>query len=387
MADGANYRLKGFDEYEIVLGDQLRGERATMGKSLLDVQRDLKIKASYIAAIENCDLEVFTNTGFIAGYVRSYARYLGLDPEVIYSQFCNESGFSNGTGKVDFQIAKAGNNIQRRSGPKSNWKPGQIGQIEEKNNNFVNLMSNFAPVFVLLLVIVGTGFGAMSVLKEVQKIDVVALEEPPDELMEMSINKANNLLLSSKKDIYSSEELALPVFESRDKALSMLKPEALTALADVAVVQPNIYKKEELFQLDNDINESKITTNNFPDPVVRTNPDIPKVELLAMTPAWVRVKNMDGDIILEKTLGKRETFSISKEIFSGELRAGNAQNVYFIIDKEVFGPLSETKSVVKKVSLNPKSIKDIWGISLEATADYLKLGQDDIFLNTAENME
>ena len=56
MADGANYTLKGFDEYEILLGDALRGERATMGKSLLDVQIDLKIKASYIAAIENCDL-------------------------------------------------------------------------------------------------------------------------------------------------------------------------------------------------------------------------------------------------------------------------------------------------------------------------------------------
>ena len=48
MADGVNYSLKGFDQYDILLGDELRGERATIGKSLLDVQRDLKIKASYI---------------------------------------------------------------------------------------------------------------------------------------------------------------------------------------------------------------------------------------------------------------------------------------------------------------------------------------------------
>ena len=36
---------KGFDDFELRLGDLMRGERATLGKSLLDVQRELKIKA------------------------------------------------------------------------------------------------------------------------------------------------------------------------------------------------------------------------------------------------------------------------------------------------------------------------------------------------------
>ena len=73
--------LKGFDDFASSLGDELRGERATLGKSLLDVQRDLRIKAAYISAIENCDPSVFPNQGFVAGYVRSYARYLKIDPE------------------------------------------------------------------------------------------------------------------------------------------------------------------------------------------------------------------------------------------------------------------------------------------------------------------
>ena len=38
---------------DVSLGDLLRGQRATLGKSLFDVQRDLRIKAIYIAAIEN----------------------------------------------------------------------------------------------------------------------------------------------------------------------------------------------------------------------------------------------------------------------------------------------------------------------------------------------
>nr|WP_322865522.1 hypothetical protein [Aquicoccus sp. G2-2]MEA1112771.1 hypothetical protein [Aquicoccus sp. G2-2] len=33
---------KWFDDYDLRLGDMMRGERATMGKSLLDVQRELR---------------------------------------------------------------------------------------------------------------------------------------------------------------------------------------------------------------------------------------------------------------------------------------------------------------------------------------------------------
>ena len=37
---------------------------------------------------------VFDTPGFIAGYVRSYAKYLGLDPEKSFELFCSESGFT-----------------------------------------------------------------------------------------------------------------------------------------------------------------------------------------------------------------------------------------------------------------------------------------------------
>src|SRR5690606_30403184 len=75
------------------LGDIMRGERATLGKSLLDVQRELRIRASYIAAIENCDISAFDAPSFIAGYVRSYARYLHMDTDWTFRRFCLESGF------------------------------------------------------------------------------------------------------------------------------------------------------------------------------------------------------------------------------------------------------------------------------------------------------
>ena len=56
-------KLKSFDDYEMRLGDIMRGERATLGKSLLDVQRELRIKAPYIAAIEDANPSAFDTPG------------------------------------------------------------------------------------------------------------------------------------------------------------------------------------------------------------------------------------------------------------------------------------------------------------------------------------
>ena len=63
---GSTSKLRGFDDFDMSLGDVLRGERATLGKSLLDVQRELKIKATYISAIENTDPSAFDTPGSVS---------------------------------------------------------------------------------------------------------------------------------------------------------------------------------------------------------------------------------------------------------------------------------------------------------------------------------
>ena len=83
-----------FDDFEVTLGDIMRGERATRGKSITDVRLELRLPKSYILAIENGDLSAFRCPEFVRGYIYSYAHYLGLDPSQAFSTFCLETGFS-----------------------------------------------------------------------------------------------------------------------------------------------------------------------------------------------------------------------------------------------------------------------------------------------------
>ena len=68
--------LKGFDDFQIRLGDMMRGERATMGKSLMDVQRELKIRAEYIAAVEDCNPTAFDTPGFMFAHMQSISVWI-----------------------------------------------------------------------------------------------------------------------------------------------------------------------------------------------------------------------------------------------------------------------------------------------------------------------
>lgn len=172
---------KGFDDFELRLGDVMRGERATMGKSLLDVQRELKIKASYIAAIENADPTAIETPGFVAGYVRSYARYLGLDPEWAFRAFCAEANFETASGMATQPLS-------RRSDSRA--------ADADRGDLFANSVLNFAPrraegllskiepgaigsTAVLVALIGLIGYGGYSVLKEVQKVELVPVDRTP----------------------------------------------------------------------------------------------------------------------------------------------------------------------------------------------------------------
>lgn len=59
---------------------RFRDTRVMRGLSTIDVERDTRINRSYIDAIEEAQFEALPAPVYARGFVRSYARYLGLDP-------------------------------------------------------------------------------------------------------------------------------------------------------------------------------------------------------------------------------------------------------------------------------------------------------------------
>lgn len=62
-------------------GQVLRGRREELGLTLEQVHGELKIPTRWLRAIEEDRFDLFDSPQYAKGFVRSYAQFLGLDPE------------------------------------------------------------------------------------------------------------------------------------------------------------------------------------------------------------------------------------------------------------------------------------------------------------------
>ena len=73
------------------LGEEFRAAREARGLSLSDVAEQIHIRSVYLQALENDDWAAIGAPVYTRGFIRTYARFLGLDPENAVQRF-NESG-------------------------------------------------------------------------------------------------------------------------------------------------------------------------------------------------------------------------------------------------------------------------------------------------------
>ncbi|WP_199257963.1 helix-turn-helix domain-containing protein [Paracoccus binzhouensis] len=351
----------GFDDPDIRLGDLMRGERATLGKSLLDVQRELRIRASYVAAIENCDISAFDTPSFIAGYVRSYARYLGMDSDWTFRRFCQESGFQPTHG-----MAPAA------SGPKPQRRPSDPAEaLANPHPIFLpkpeSIWSSVEPraigsLLVMVALACGLGYGGWAVLQEVQKVNltpgdqapgVIAALDPVQEAAQPETVESAQVNLPRPEGLdrtYRPQALELPVLVARDGPIAAIDP----GLTEPAIQPETTQPTTRTAALQERVYGPEMPAEQL---AVRTvAPDAPEIEILAARPAWVRVTSADGTVLLEKTMDAGERFALPKLEEPPVLRAGNSGAVYFAVNGRTYGPAAPGARVVKNVELSPTAL-------------------------------
>ena len=373
----------GFDSYEFLLGDVMRGERATLGKSLLDVQRELKIKASYIAAIENADPTAFASQGFIAGYVRSYARYLGLDPEWAYSTFCAEAGFEVDRGLSNGLVSekKAQRSSEHRGDPLSNpnatWVP-------QKESIFTGIEPGaIGSISMLLLLIGGLGYGGWAMLKEVQRVDFAPIEQTPGVLSELpeleitpSVDTGQSTQIATAglttpptidalDRLYRPQALDVPVLTHRDAPISTLNPNSVGVLAGLQT--PTLPVVEESFPE----SDTRLASASPAESKVQVlGADAADVAVFAVRPSWVRIQSADGSVIFEKILDAGETYVLPKTEQAPIMRSGNAGSIYFAVNGAAYGPAGDGPSVVKNVAVSHDAVLENFALAdMDGDAD------------------
>ena len=416
MADGNfGFKVNGFDSYTLLLGEELRGERATLGKSLLQVQKDLKIKAAYISAIENCDLDAFPNKGFVAGYIRSYARYLNLNPEEIYERFCTESGFSSQDGSRRLDSADRYKNRGLKDyniETQLDWKPSYVGLKEVDSSLFSRNYWFFWPFLVAFLILFGISFGAWKVLIDIQKLKIVPADNLPMIMSEMNLqssevlseNKLYRYQFNRKEfeaneyKVSESSKLVAPKVSYRDGPIMNLQIE------DIGVLGTNSTKLNRSLPLvsssagsTREVLINKFDFGSVPEfgvaDSVKTGEDSLKSEqwanskialdyqaldqgtlelnktngavakqsettlnIFAVNPSWIRIKDEGRQVVVEKILKPGEVLKIKNNWFNGNLRAGNAKDLFFSLNGVTYGPVSEKRKVIKNFKIDPQNI-------------------------------
>lgn len=68
-------------------GAQLRQRREAKKLSLKQVSKETKISQRYIEALEENNPDLFPGEVYLKGFLRNYAKFLGLDPEDMVSQY------------------------------------------------------------------------------------------------------------------------------------------------------------------------------------------------------------------------------------------------------------------------------------------------------------
>ncbi|ATF17929.1 helix-turn-helix domain-containing protein [Phaeobacter gallaeciensis] len=356
---------RSFDDYELRLGDIMRGERATMGKSLLDVQRELRIKASYIAAIENSDPTVFDTPGFIAGYVRSYARYLNMDPDTTFDSFCQESGFQVAHGmSAEASVRKAA------GAPIASGMGGlRSDAFTSPNTPFVpatgSLFSQIefralGSLAVLVALIGGIGYGGWAVLKEVQQVQMAPVEQTPIVLADLdplagatrdAEVQNEDPALEALDRLYRPQALDVPLLVPRDGPIATLDPRgfgnfAMPELPSVVLADASLSSEAPLPAMPQVVEETA-----------------PALQMVAVRPSWVQVTAVDGSVIFETIMEPGQHFEIPATEEAPLLRTGESGAIYFAVNGAHYGPVGDRGQVTKNVVLSSDALTERFALA------------------------
>lgn len=284
------------------LGELLRNERESQSLELAQIAAKLCIRESYLEALEKGDYKAFPALVYGAGFLRSYANYLGLNEKETARMFKKET--------VDLDEEQA-----------------EAPSISHKN-----VIPSSKLLKILTFVILLSGAVSFCVLTPSQKgeeeysTDNAILEEVQSSATPVS--QVEEDLTNEQTEIKDGVENI-----AQEQSSTEVKVEALQKIEEKPVEE----KKEE-----------KITTR---EPKVYGEKSEEFLSLVATDKVWIEIRK-EEEIIFSKVLLQGDKYNLPEDSSEMLLKTGNAGALAVYLNGAFNKILGKNGQVIKNISLD-----------------------------------
>ena len=272
-------------------GHLLREAREERGYSQKEVARDLHLTSKVIDALEESNFDIIPSSLFARGYIRSYARHLGLDGQALVAEFDAVYGVPNQNKKP---------------------MPGvhQLGQQSKPGDTWVKLIS---IIFVIGLVVASVLWwqhqngGSM-----LQRLNNVTLSNTVTAPVVESLGEDDN---SSDMGLLAANPSKVGTTVSDDQTAATEAPAQALDVAEIVAVKPVVTALTEAVSVSPEMSDVSDSSALNPETiavpaVAQTEESTGAADVAALGPneallmmafdkdCWVEIKDGNGKMIL-----------------------------------------------------------------------------------------
>lgn len=363
------------------VGSALRNQRLTLRRSLREAAQDLKIKESYLSAIEDGRADELPGKVYLRGFIRSYAGYLELDETHLWSSvepgtrsnlvsesvppptpfslsqspsglvlvvaglvaigayaawsyfFVPPTNFTQRTPEVPKEIVQAVKTTDVQKSEPALVASERLQISDRPENNAERLAKNRKNI------------GFDPVKKNTEK---GLLAEPPDTKNGPKKEGDYNLRAVLKKNNHFKQNAQ----NSLSKPEKLLSTGAKSLSPDKAKKsQIGINRASEINKTDalEQTNKKKNSNSKLP---------IGRISIRGRVASWLEIKRKNGESLVSRMFRPSETFVLPRER-GIMLSTGNAGGIEILLDGELIAPLGLNGSVRRNVLVEPRTLKHI----------------------------
>lgn len=340
------------NQQNLSLGDILRKRREELHLSLEDVSQNLRIRLTFLKALEEGHIDQLPGIAYASGFIRAYAEFLDLDVEEIVKRFRAEHQATEYQQKLLFPAPV----------PQSGVPAAVIIFV-----GFIIIVGGYigwykmtdhvkAPAETIPSIAGKTEANSDHNKISLQIASVMPVQHPdhskPDENVKNEMNKLETQIAQSQKTSDhippSSQPTPLVNQQNSDKDLSQNTSPAKTEVTGIdSSKQPqdmSIVKKEA------NISEQKADVEQ-PQSVKETG-----IVIKASEASWLKVQDQNGHILLQKTLQAGDQWAIPKDQVKVSMTIGNAGAVTIEQNGKVSKPLGTKGKVLRHFVITPEVV-------------------------------